>query len=64
MERRKVTVRLTTLEDEGRDEDVAALTPSQRLGMMRDLSENPWVPDERTKAEARVSRRVVRIYQR
>ena len=48
-------------EDDGIDEDVLAMTPGERLGLMTALMRNVTNPDDRAIARSRLQRDVVRV---
>jgi hypothetical protein len=63
VDRSEYPVRKIRLEDEGKDEDVKALTPAERVGMVWELTLQAWAFKEGRldEDEPRLRRDVVRI---
>lgn len=58
---RDLTVRRILLSEEGRDDDVRRLTPSERVAMMWQLALQAWMFKEGLVDEPRLRRDVVRV---
>jgi hypothetical protein len=54
-------VRKTTLDRQGSDRDLAALTPGERMSMVWPLTVQAWQFKEPTADEPRLRRHVVRV---
>lgn len=61
MDRSEYPVRVTPLEDQGKDHEYAAMTPEQRLAMVWTLTMQAWMFKEGRLDEPRLRRDVVRI---
>ena len=61
MDRSQYPVRVTRLEDQGKDHDYAAMTPEQRFAMVWTLTLQAWMFKEGRLDEPRLRRDVVRI---
>lgn len=64
VDRSRYPVRKIRLEDEGKDPDVRALTPSQRVEMVWELTKTAWELKEGSLGEYRIRRDVVRTLRR
>ncbi len=62
--KRVVTVRKTTLSEEGADNALAHLTPEQRIGLIEQLTIDAWAMQGVNIAEQRLQRHVVRLERR
>ena len=60
VDRSNYPTRKIRLEDEGKDDDVKAMTPSQRVAMVWPLTVQAWTFMEGTFVESRLRRDVVR----
>lgn len=61
-DRSRMRVRVRRLHEEQDAEDVAALSPAERLGMMWRLAQDAWTfKGEPERAQSRLQRHVVRI---
>lgn len=63
-EKRNVTVRLSTLAAEGSENDLAHLTPGQRIGLIEQLTIDTWAMKGEDIAKQRLQRHVVRLERR
>lgn len=61
MDRSNYPVRVTRLEDQGKDDDYATLTPDERVAMVWTLTMQAWMFKEGRLDEQRLRRDVVRI---
>jgi hypothetical protein len=56
--------RLIPLSEEGKDEDVLAMTPGERMEMMRQLAVDAWAMRGVDVRNARMERHIVRVIRR
>jgi len=63
-ERREITVRISKLADQGTENDLAHLTPGERIGLIHQLTIDAWAMKGEDIAEQRLQRHVVRIKRR
>ena len=59
-DRSRYPVRRTTLEEQGKEKDVSMLSPSERVGMVWQLTLQAWMFKEGIPHEPRLRRDVVR----
>lgn len=62
--RRTVTIRKSTLAEQGREQNLADLTPEQRMGLIEQLTIDAWAMRGENIAEQRLQRHVVRLKRR
>jgi hypothetical protein len=62
--KREITVRKSTLAEQGTERDLDALTPGQRMGMIHQLTIDAWAMKGEDIAEQRLQRHVVRVERR
>lgn len=62
-DRSRMRVRVRRLHEDQGAEDVADLTPAERVGMMWQLTQDAWTfKGEPERAQSRLQRHVVRVY--
>ena len=62
--KREITVRLSTMEAQGSENDLAHLTPGQRIGLIEQLTIDTWAMKGEDIAKQRLQRHVVRLERR
>ena len=64
VERSHLKTRLARVSDQGKEDDLRATSPGQRLGMLWPLTLSVWAFRERLSAEPRLQRHVVSLQRR
>ena len=61
---REITVRKSTLAEQGQEQDLLHLTPGERMGLIEDITIDAWAMKGQNIAEQRLQRDVVSIKRR
>ena len=64
MAKRTRTLRVSRLQDQGSEDDLAKTTPAERIEMVWPLTLDAWSFKEPMSAESRLQRHIVRVLRR